>query len=157
MTFNKKKITIDNILVIDSKKAKNKGHGETLHDIYISLVAELIKNERPDVFVREAAVGTFCHGTTMTLNKVVGVVDLALWEVYKEEWVEKYRPTSIKKAITGSGKASKQEVDAEIQKYLSKKMEFEGDDESDAVAVAVMWLMDNGHLPKKEEADTKKK
>lgn len=145
------KVYIEEILVIDNKN-NSKCHGEILSEIHIKL-SELLysgRHKKPDLFIREAAVGTFCHKTTMILNKVVGVTDMFLWDYAMKEWKEPYRPTSIKKIITGSGKASKEEVSDAVQLYLAKPMEFEGDDESDAIAVAIAWLINHGLLERKE-------
>ena len=90
-----------------------------------------------DIFVRERAFSRF-HLETQTLNKVVGIADQAAWKssyaVYDE-----IAPTTVKKLLTGSGKASKQEVSSVLDIYIGNQ-EFETDDESDAVAVGIAWL-----------------
>ena len=45
----------------------------------------------------------------------------------------------MKKLLTGSGKASKQEVASVLGIYIGNQ-EFETDDESDAVALGIAWL-----------------
>lgn len=104
-------------------------------------------------FVREKAVGTFAHAVTMTLNKVVGVTDQCLWEVNQSEWNEDLMPVPIKKIITGNGKASKEDVASSIKQYLDKDYEIQTDDESDAVAVGLAWLIEQGILKSKIETD----
>ena len=48
-------------------------------------------------------------------------------------------PTTVKKLLTGSGKASKEEVAAALERFVGKQ-EYAVDDESDAVAVGIAWL-----------------
>ena len=82
---------------------------------------------------------------TQCIFKVVGVADLLLWKWDRRVFSE-IAPTSIKKLITGSGKSNKTKVAASLEKYVGKQ-EYACDDESDAVAVGVAWLIENGHLP----------
>ena len=90
------------------------------------------------VFVREKGFSRFPH-ETQALFKVVGVADLAAWKAYGTEFVE-IAPTTVKKLLTGSGKANKDEVAAALEKYIGEQ-QFEADDESDAVAVGIAWLI----------------
>lgn len=60
------------------------------------------------VFVRERGFSRFPH-ETQTLFKVMGIADLAAWQKHQSEYIE-LAPTTIKKLLTGSGKANKQEV-----------------------------------------------
>jgi len=62
------------------------------------------------VFVREKGFSRFPH-ETQVLFKVVGIVDLAAWRQCKTQF-EEIAPTTVKKLLTGSGKASKEEVAA---------------------------------------------
>ena len=57
-------------------------------------------------------------------------------------------PSEVKKAATGSGTASKEEVEIGVRKWLglSDDYVFETDDESDAVAVGLAWLIREGHI-----------
>lgn len=41
--------------------------------------------------------------------KVVGIADMAVWKHAKEAW-EEIAPATVKKLLTGSGKAGKEEV-----------------------------------------------
>lgn len=94
----------------------------------------------------------------MTLNKVVGVMDTALWKSRESVWLEPYRPVSVKKILTGNGKAEKDEVMAAVKEYVGD-IEFATDDESDAVAVGLCYAIDNGLIESKvkEEDDGKTK
>ena len=92
------------------------------------------------VFVREKGFSRFPH-ETQALFKVVGVADLAAWKKCHTEFVE-IAPTTVKKLLTGSGKASKEEVAAALESYVGEQT-YGSDDESDALAVGMAWLMLN--------------
>ena len=55
--------------------------------------------------------------------------------------------------ITGSGKASKQDVADSLERYVGN-VQYGTDDESDAVAVGIAWLIREGYL-KTQEHPTK--
>lgn len=102
------------------------------------------------VAVRERGFSRFST-ETQAIYRVVGITDMALYEVLKLEWAE-IAPLSVKKTITGNGKSTKQEVALSLGKYLTEpiaEFNFEGDDEADAIAVGVAWLINNGYV--KEE------
>lgn len=93
-----------------------------------------------DVVVRES--GFVKHNkTTKILERVVGGVMLTLGGEIHE-----IPPTSIKKAVAGSGKATKQEVEVAVRSLLSlpKDFKFKSDDESDAMAVALAFAILEG-------------
>lgn len=111
---------------------------------------------KPDTFIRERAFSRF-HKETQTLNKVVGVADLALWNLRdavapldRGGWIftddnrqfMEIPPVSIKKLVTGNARANKEEVAKAIHQFVGTH-EYKYDDESDAVAVAIAWLMKN--------------
>lgn len=89
-----------------------------------------------DIVVREKGFSMHAK-TTQVLFKVVGVSDLALAKEGYTKILE-LAPTTIKKAVTGNGKASKQEV-AEAVDLIIGKQKYDTDDESDAVAVAIAY------------------
>lgn len=82
-------------------------HGEILAAIY-DLLCKL--SVGIDVFVREKGFSRFPH-ETQALFKVVGVADLAAWQKCRAVY-EEIAPTAVKKLLSGSGKASKEEVAA---------------------------------------------
>lgn len=122
---------------MDCKKDKG-SHGQILERIYAELVS-LAKGV--DVFVRERGFSRFSKGT-QTLFKVVGISDLAVWQVCEKQF-EEIPPTIVKKTITGKGSATKEEVAAGLARFVGKR-EYASDDQSDAVAVGVTWLNRNG-------------
>lgn len=60
------------------------------------------------MFVRERAFSRFPN-ETQALFKVVGIADLVIWKCSKQVWKE-LPPASVKKLLTGSGNASKDDV-----------------------------------------------
>jgi crossover junction endodeoxyribonuclease RuvC len=58
--------------------------------------------------------------------------------------------SAVKKAVVGKGKAEKAEVDAAVRKWTGYKGEFACDDESDACAIALAYLINEGII--KEES-----
>ena len=129
-------MTVERLCHLNNRSEK-KCHGQILSEIY-ELITELAVDVA--VFVREKGFSRFPH-ETQALFKVVGVADLAAWRTSKTEFVE-IAPTTVKKLLTGSGKASKEEVAASLRQYVGKQA-YAVDDESDAVAVGVVWLIMN--------------
>ena len=127
-----------------NNRGEKKFHGQILAEIY-DLITELAVDVT--VFVREKGFSRFPH-ETQALFKVVGVADLAAWRVCNTEFIE-IAPTTVKKLFTGSGKASKDEVAAELKKYIGEQ-HFETDDESDDVAVGITWLIRNSFIQTEE-------
>lgn len=75
--------------------------------------------------------------TSAILGKVHGVVDLVFDDIIE------YAPTTIKKTITTSGRATKEQVADGVRNMVQSGHElvFKSDDESDAIGVALTyWL-----------------
>lgn len=81
---------------------------------------------------------------TQALFKVVGITDLAAWQADGLIF-EEIAPKSVKKIITGNGNASKADVATALGAYIGEQA-YACDDESDAVAVGVAWLILNGYI-----------
>lgn len=90
------------------------------------------------MFVREKGFSRFPH-ETQALFKVVGIADLAAWQKCRAVY-EEIAPSAIKKLLTGSGKASKEDVAAASHRFIGEQV-YQTDDESDAVAVGIVWLL----------------
>ncbi len=120
-----------------NNQGKKKSHGQMLHEIH-ELLEKL--SVGIDVFVREKGFSRFPN-ETQALFKVVGIADLTAWQYGHREFHE-IAPTTVKKAQTGSGKAAKEEVAASLIPYVGNQI-YAKDDESDAVAVHVAWLLQN--------------
>ena len=98
------KVSIERLCHLDNRRSKA-AYGEILCAIY-DLIAEL--SSGIDVFVRERAFSRFPQ-ETQALFKVVGIADMAVWKHAKQAW-EEIAPATVKKLLTGSGKAGKEEV-----------------------------------------------
>lgn len=90
-----------------------------------------------DVFVRERAFSRFPH-ETQALFKVIGIADLIAWQTGNAVYSE-IAPTTVKKLLVSSGRATKQEVADALEMYVGQQ-NYITDDESDAVAVGIAWL-----------------
>lgn len=100
-----------------------------------------------DVFVREKGFYHF-QTETLALFKVIGITDLAVWRACRKGFAE-IAPSTVKKALTGSGRAGKGEVAAALERFVGKQA-YVTDDESDAVALGIAWLIQSYDLkPKK--------
>lgn len=98
----------------------------------------------PKHIVRERGFSRF-PATTQTLFKVVGVSDkIAYYHAGKVS--HEIAPTSVKKLVTGNGKASKKDVEKSVIKRLriDKSNFFDTDDESDAAAVGLAFMIQKG-------------
>ena len=73
--------------------------------------------------------------------KVIGVADLYAWAYGKV--FDEIAPTAVKKLVTGNASAKKEEVASALTKYVGQQ-DYACDDESDAVAVGVAWLIQKG-------------
>lgn len=129
---------------IDNKKqGRSKwSHGKKLERIHNELCA--VFDRHPDIsrLVREQGFSRH-NRATQALFRVVGIADY-IAEIMASQSITEYSVPTVKKAITGDGRADKQQVADEVLNYLSEKIEFAVDDESDAVAVAVChYLKEN--------------
>ena len=98
------------------------------------------------VLVREKGFFKF-PAETQVLCKVVGVTDLYAWAFGHREFAE-IAPSAVKKLVTGKASANKEEVAAALESYVGKQ-EYACDDESDAVAVGIAWLISCGFIEAK--------
>ena len=101
----------------------------------------LIKDCKPDLFVMEKVFFATNAKTVIAVGQAQGVLLLAASR--SKVGVMEYAPGTIKKVITGSGRANKKEVQKAIRKILGnhvkskahKKTHF--DNAADALAVAL--------------------
>ena len=134
---------------MDHKHGK-KTHGQMLSENAKELRSYL--NEFVDItdesliLVREKGFFKF-PAETQVLCKVVGVTDLYAWAFGHREFAE-IAPSAVKKLVTGKASANKEEVAAALESYVGKQ-EYACDDESDAVAVGIAWLVSNGLIETK--------
>lgn len=125
---------------VNNKKYAKRTQSFRLHRIALKL-RELFKKYPIETVVKERGF-TKGHISTQALFKVAGVADLMCFS-YGHEHIEEYTVASIKKAVTGNGKADKAEVANSLHLYVGDQV-YETDDESDAVAVLVTYCIDKG-------------
>lgn len=82
--------------------------------------------------------------TIQVLHKVVGVADLYAW-ANQEKVFEEISPKTVKRLVTGDPNAEKDEVAKALEAWVGKQ-DYACDDESDACAVGIAWLMQRGMI-----------
>ena len=130
-------------IVQNKTQTKKKPHGQIIHEIG-KLFTEYIAPQAVKVVVRERGFVMF-NAESAALYKTQGALDMILWD-RKETFFQEYPPLTIKKAVTGWGKATKEEVAQAIDNYIPEHANWRSDDESDAVAVGLCWLINNGYI-----------
>lgn len=108
--------------------------GEKLELIYNSLDG-IIKKYKPDEFAIETAFYGKNVQSAMKIGYARGVSLLAA--THNKIPANEYSPREIKKAVTGTGAASKEQVGFMVTSLLSLKKNEMKFDESDALAVAL--------------------
>ena len=119
--------------------------GERLFIIEQCLMDILTRYPQIQVIAKEKGFTRF-NNVTSLLNQVQGVCTLTLHK--KDKQINKeFAPKSVKKIIAGSGNCSKTEVREEIMEIMKIKEELSNDDESDAIAVALTYLVKEELIP----------
>lgn len=142
------------LMSVDNKTKRNKTHGQILREILFCFNKFLSCSRNIDEMPEESAAdddGFYFVREKMILNKkvpserdvakVVGIMDYYL---DAQEWFEIY-PVTIKCLIAGSGRAEKAEVASALSMYVGEQ-KYQNDDESDATAVAIAWLIQNHQI-----------
>ena len=111
---------------------------QRLRDIHAG-VAELIERHRPDAVAIEDVFYARNVRTTIVLGHARGVILLAAVQAHIE--ISEYPPAEIKKAIVGTGNATKQQVQFMVTRLLRLKTAPEPVDAADGVATALTRLM----------------
>ena len=109
-----------------------------LNEIYDG-VRELIVQHRPDALAVEDIFYSKNVRTTMVLGHARGVILLAGQQAGLE--IEQYPPAEVKKAIVGSGAATKEQVQFMVMRLLRLKTPPHPSDASDGVAAALAMIM----------------
>lgn len=146
LTIENGSITDVKLMSVNNKNDKKKSHGELLNDI-VTAFKKFCPTDGTLYLVRENEIMHVKVPSERSLSKVVGIMDWAAYWTNKE-WYSIY-PVTIKKLIAGSGKAEKSEVAESLEYYIGKQ-DYKCDDESDAAAVAVAWLIQQGQIKPKE-------
>ncbi len=109
-----------------------------LRKVYDGLV-EVIDEHHPDEFCIETAFYGKNIQSTLKLGQVRGVAILAA--VHRQLGITEYSPREIKRSVTGSGAAAKQQVEYMVKAILSLKDDFAKSDEADGLAIAICHAM----------------
>ena len=140
------KITDIKFTTVDNKKDTKKCHGQLLDEIKNAFIS-CCPLFATVYLVRETEIMKVKVPSERSLSKVVGLMDWAAWKWHEAQWDSIY-PMTVKKLITGNGRAEKQEVADALEKYIGKQ-DYKCDDESDAAAVAIAWLIQQGQIEEK--------
>ena len=140
-----------------SEAGKKKPHGLCLNEMTAFMVKFFPAKSMdcPVIFIREkqlemqgSQANRFIQSKTLiALSKAVGISDAFLWKIYGQEF-EEINPKTVKKNIAGNGNATKEEVAKCLVDYVGER-KYATDDESDALAIGIGWLIENGFALKK--------
>jgi crossover junction endodeoxyribonuclease RuvC len=104
----------------------------TIHDELVSVINEF----KPDIMVVEDLYSHYAHPkTAIIMGHARGAVFLAAGKCGIP--IENYGATRIKKALTGNGHASKEQVGTMVRTILDLKQDIKPSDVSDALACAI--------------------
>ncbi|MNC32978.1 Holliday junction resolvase [compost metagenome] len=112
-----------------------------------TFIAAFLREHRPfDIVVREDFTSGRNKRATQTIFSAWAAADRALsaYGYQAEDLKPALSPTSVKKYVTGSGKAEKPEVAEGVRKYLRLADGYKwrtGYDDADACAVALSYLL----------------
>lgn len=137
--------------VVDNHRDTKKSRGQLLCEIVDALTA--YADAYPDaVYLRERTAYVKNVSAFSALNEVAGVTRATVWRLRQTDF-EELPPVTIKLLLTGNRKATKDEVAAALAQFVGERT-YQYDDESDATAVGVAWLIQHG-LVDKPETDQK--
>ncbi|EKE05963.1 MAG: Holliday junction resolvase [uncultured bacterium] len=117
---------------------------ERLEIIYEKTL-KLIEKFEPDAFIFEKVFFSNNAKTVIAVGQAQGVMLLAARKL--NIFVAEYAPGTIKKMITGSGRANKKEVQEHVRRILGNKVKSEKrkkthfDNAADALAIAMTHAM----------------
>lgn len=116
------------------KTNSKRAHGYRLRQIQ-KMLTDLQRSHVYQAVIMERGFSRFPK-TTQALFKVVGLSNLVFDNIVE------ISPMTIKKAVTGSGKASKGQVEKAVRRIMKiPGWKFATDDESDATAVCLTYLI----------------
>lgn len=107
-------------------------------------ITDLIKLNKPDHISVEKLFFSQNVTTAISVSHARGVVLLAAKQAGLE--IGEYTPQQIKQALTGYGKAKKEQVQEMVQMILKLKTPIKQDDCADAIAAAICHAMSNSEL-----------
>jgi crossover junction endodeoxyribonuclease RuvC len=142
LTVKGKSTTVENWGLIETDK--NGFKENRLEKIYKE-TSDLLKLYKPDVFVMEKIFFATNAKTAIAVGQAQGVLLLAASK--GKVRVEEYAPGTIKKMITGDGRAKKNEIQKAVRRILGNHIKSEAhkkthfDNAADALAVALTHAM----------------
>lgn len=101
-----------------------------------------------DVIVRESYAGRFGHHPIFS---AWAAVDRALNDFGLADTTKPIAQQSVKKVVVGKGRAEKEEVAEAVRRLTGYSGDFASSDESDAVAIALAYAIQNGLIEKEAE------
>lgn len=135
-----------------SKKNADKPHGEILDDV-LRAMSKFFHDKNdpiPSYYVCEQAALGSMPVSMISQAKAKGMTEWLLWRL-GFSWYE-ITPDAIKNTLTGYGLANKKEVEQSLSSYLNN-VSYNCDDESDAAAVAIAWLISHGQISEKPNSE----
>lgn len=113
--------------------------GEKLFNIE-EFLRIIFKKEKPDYIVVE---GTFWNPKEArgysSVSAAIGIIQKVAWETMEKDII-KIQPASVKKTVTGNGRAKKEEVAEKIKEIFKIKQNL-SDHKTDAIAIAYSFYL----------------
>lgn len=110
-----------------------------LQDLHDGL-AEVIRDEKPDLVVIEDLFSTYAHPrSALLMAHARGVLMLAAQEAGLP--VHSFTPNEIKQVVTGNGHATKANVQAAVKARLRLQTQLHPPDLADALAIAICFAL----------------
>jgi len=126
------------------KTPKEASLPKRLHTIYTE-VEGLIREFKPDALAVEELFFNKNTKTAMAVSQARGVVLLAAsW--HDELIIRSYTPLQVKQMIAGYGRAKKPQIQAMMKRLLNLHEVPKPDDASDALAVALCYVLEQGRI-----------
>ena len=139
--LDKKRFEFIDSFSTENIRATKKYRGMNLHSIKLHNISNWIENiieEYPPSLVSVERMFSRYNNETQTIAKATGVIQSALWD----KPTEFYPPKKVKRFVL-NGNATKEDVANAINNDdRFKDLKFRNEDESDAVAVAITYLID---------------
>jgi len=98
-------------------------------------LCEVLDRHTPTEVAIERVFAARNLASALTLGHARGMILLSVGE--RELALAEYAPSEIKKAVTGSGRASKEQVSAMVSRLLGVAIDPKEQDASDALAMAI--------------------
>lgn len=119
------------------------GRSQTERLVFLrTALLEIITEHRPDVVAIERVFFTVNVRTAMAVGQASGVALATAGEVGLE--VHDYTPTEVKQSVTGTGSATKQQIQAMVAALLKLDAPPRPADAADACALAICHLNRSG-------------